>query len=294
VNILPGVQFRYAGGGTTVAQQLVTDVVGKPFPRIMRELVLDPLGMKDSTYEQPLPPDRAAAASTAHPWKSRPLPGRWHIYPEMAAAGLWTTAADLARAGIELQKTLRGDPPRLLKRETIAEMLKPQVGENMGIGFFLKGKDADVQFQHGGWDEGFVAAATFYRDRGMGAVIMINSNEGNPLLEEIMNAIAREYSWPGYFPPTPATATIAQSAMDALAGEYETPSKLVLKVTRLGEGLLLTAGSQPPLALVPESETSFRLEPLNGKVTFEKDDQGRGRKLTLEQEGRPTVAERRP
>lgn len=81
VNILPGVQFRYAGGGTTVAQQLVTDVLARPFPRILRELVLDPLGMKDSTYEQPLPPDRAAAAAAAHPWKSRPLAGRWHIYP---------------------------------------------------------------------------------------------------------------------------------------------------------------------------------------------------------------------
>ena len=294
VNILPGVQFRYAGGGTTVAQQLVTDVLGKPFPQIMRELVLDPLGMKDSTYEQPLPPARAAAAATAHPWKSRPLSGRWHIYPEMAAAGLWTTAADLARAGIELQKALRGDPPRLLKRETVAEMLKPQVGEDMGIGFFLAGKEADVRFQHSGWDEGFVAMATFYRDRGLGAVVMINSNEGDALIGEILRAIAREYSWPGYFPATPETATIAQPAMDALVGEYETPAKLVLKVARQGEGLLLTAGSQPPIALVPESETRFRLEPLNGKVTFEKDDQGRGKRLTLEQEGQPTTAERRP
>ncbi|HWM93765.1 MAG TPA: serine hydrolase [Thermoanaerobaculia bacterium] len=294
VNILPGVQFRYAGGGTTVAQQLVTDILGKPFPQIMRELVLDPLDMKGSTYEQPLPPARASAAATAHPWKSRPLPGRWHIYPEMAAAGLWTTAGDLARAGIELQKSLRGDPPRLLKRETVAEMLKPQVGENMGISFFLEGKDPDVRFEHGGWDEGFVAGATFYRDRGMGVVVMINSNEGNPILDEIVSAIAREYGWPGFFPEEPGTVEGAEAAAAALVGEYETSSKLLFTVTRQGKDLLLSAGSQPPLALVPQSETSFLLRPLNSKVTFEKDAQGRGSRLTLEQAGKPTTAERRP
>jgi len=59
----------------------------------MRELLLDPIGMSDGTYEQPLPAARAGQAATAHPWKGRPLPGRWHVYPEMAAAGLWTTPA---------------------------------------------------------------------------------------------------------------------------------------------------------------------------------------------------------
>lgn len=292
VNILPGVQFRYSGGGITVAQQLVADTLGRPFPQILRELVLDPLEMKSSTYEQPLPPARAAFAATAHPWKSRPLPGRWHIYPEMAAAGLWTTPSDLARAGIELQRTLRGDPPRLLQRATVAEMLKPQIGEQMGIGFFLQGEGNDVRFGHGGWDEGFVAVATFYKNRGQGAVVMLNSNEGDPLLGEILRAVAREYGWPGYFPPATAPSRIAGAAIDALAGDYETASKLRFTVARQGESLLLTVGNQPPLALVPQSDTSFLLGPLNGKVTFEKDAQGRGSRLTLEQDGAPTTAER--
>lgn len=164
----------------------------------------------------------------------------------------------------------------------------------MGIGFGLIGKEPDVRFRHGGVIYGFMAGATFYRDRGMGTVVMINSNEGGPLLDEIASAIEREYGWPGSFPPTPETATIAQAALDSLVGEYEASSKLVLKVARQGAGLLLTAGSQPPLALVPESETVFRLEPLNSRVTFEKDDQGRGKTLTLEQAGKPTAAERRP
>lgn len=291
-NILPGVQFRYSGGGTTVAQQLMTDTLGKPYPQILRELVLDPLGMKHSTYEQPLPAARAAVAATAHPWKSRPLPGKWHIYPEMAAAGLWTTPSDLARAGIELQRTLRGDPPRLLKRETVEEMLKLQIGQEMGIGFFLEGEGEGARFGHDGGNEGFVSTATFFRSRGQGAVVMLNSNQGGPLLDEILRAIAREYGWPGVFPPTPEPVKVSQAAIDALAGDYETASKLRFTVARQGESLLLTVGNQPPLALVPQSDTSFLLGPLNGKVIFEKDTQGRGSRLTLQQGGAPTTAER--
>ena len=292
VNILPGVQQRYAGGGTTVAQQLVMDVLGRPFPQIMRELVLDPLELKHSTYEQPLPPARAGAAATAHPSKARPLPGKWHIYPEMAAAGLWTTPSDLARVGIELQRTLRGDPPRLLKRETVEEMLEPQVGDEMGIGFFLDGDGDAARFEHDGSNEGFLSSAGFYKSGGRGAVIMINSNEGGPLLGEILRALAREYNWPGVFPPAAEASKVAEAALDALAGEYETAAKLRFTVVRQSESLLLTAGSQPPLALVPQSDTSFLLGPLSGKVTFEKDEQGRGSRLTLIQGGVPTAAER--
>ncbi|HEY9909415.1 MAG TPA: serine hydrolase domain-containing protein, partial [Thermosynechococcaceae cyanobacterium] len=99
VNIIPGLHHRYSGGGTTVAQQVLVDVLGKPFPEIMRELVLDPLGMTNSTYQQPLPNHWSAKAATAHLFSGIPLEGKHHVYPEMAAAGLWTTAADLAKVG---------------------------------------------------------------------------------------------------------------------------------------------------------------------------------------------------
>ncbi len=293
VNIVPGVQSRYSGGGIMAAQQLVMDVTGKPFPQLLRELVLDPLGLKHSTFEQPLPPARAANAASAHPFKARPLPGRWHVYTEMAAGGMWTTPTDLARIAVELQRTLRGETPRLLKRATAEEMLKPQVGEDMGIGFFLEGKDENARFQHGGSNEGFLAQATFYKHRGLGVVIMANSNEGDPMIDEILRAVAREYEWPGIFPEEPATVEIAEAAAEALAGRYETASKIALTVTRQGKNLFLTAGDQPPLTMIPLSDTSFLLRPLDSRVTFEKDAQGRGSRLTLEQAGKPTVAERR-
>src|SRR5947199_1476359 len=100
VDILPGSKWRYSGGGYTVMQQMIIELTGKPFPRFMEDAVLGPLGMNESTYEQPLPADKAKLTATGHSRDRSPIKGRWHIYPEMAAAGLWTTASDLARFAI--------------------------------------------------------------------------------------------------------------------------------------------------------------------------------------------------
>ena len=83
VDLVPGTQERYSGGGVTIEQQLMIDVTGKPFPALMRELVLDKIGMTDSSYEQPLPPARAAMTAGATYSDGKLVHGRWHIYPEM-------------------------------------------------------------------------------------------------------------------------------------------------------------------------------------------------------------------
>ena len=96
VDLMPGLAFRYSGGGTTIAQQVVVDVLGRPFPGLMRDLILDPLGMADSTFEQPLPAPMAARAAVAHPLNGQPLAGGANIYPEMAAAGQLGVRIDTA------------------------------------------------------------------------------------------------------------------------------------------------------------------------------------------------------
>ena len=116
VDILPGSKWRYSGGGYTVMQQMIIDVTGKPFPRFMQEAVLGPLGMNESTYEQPLPAEKAKLTATGHYRDRSPVKGRWHIYPEMAAAGLWTTASDLARFAIGVQEALAGKSDKTLSR----------------------------------------------------------------------------------------------------------------------------------------------------------------------------------
>lgn len=298
VNILPGLQYRYSGGGTTVAQQLLVDVLGKSFPEIMRELVLEPLKMDDSTFEQPLPIDWAVRAATAHPWKGIPLRGRYHLYPEMAAAGLWTTATDLAKAGVELLQVLNDKKqPALLAKETILSMLRPQSPDQeglktefYGLGFACQGQDESFYFGHSGGDEGFVALLRVYKDIGKGAAIMLNSNEGYPLIKEIMRAIALEYEWPGVLPQEKKVIDLADTTL--YTGMYTTQMGLKFYITGNNGKITIKSGQQPPLSLFPLSELEFFAVAINTLVRFEKDSTGNIRALTVDQSGKQIKAER--
>jgi CubicO group peptidase (beta-lactamase class C family) len=206
VDFVPGTKFRYSGGGVTIEQQLVTDVAGKPFPQFMRETVLDKIGMADSTYEQPLPPARAVMAATATHSDGMPVAGKWHIYPEMAAAGLWTTATDLAKFAIEIALSKQGKANHVLSQATTREMLKPQI-EQVGLGFFLAGHKNPEEFGHNGADEGFQALLIMFADSGKGVAIMANSDNGITIANYLTQSVAQEYGW-NYTPEPPSAAEL--------------------------------------------------------------------------------------
>jgi CubicO group peptidase (beta-lactamase class C family) len=298
VNLLPGTQFRYSGGGTTVAQQVVVEVLGEPFPQIMRDLVFEPLGLAQSSYEQPLPPKWAKRAATAHPWKGIPLKGKFHTYPEMAAAGLWTTPSDLATIGVELLKALHGEKaPTLLSNDSVSAMLRPQLdhqkvgeGEFVGLGFFCNGKDEGFHFGHGGWDEGFVAQMRVYPSLGKGAVVMVNSNEGYPLMDEILRAIGQAYEWPNALPKPKIAVDLPD--LRPYTGLYATSAGTRFQIDLLGDGLALQYGPQAPVPILPSSELEFFAQALNLDLRFEKDDKSGTRSLTISQDGSQIRAER--
>jgi len=237
VDFIPGSKFRYSGGGVTIEQQLVMDVTGKPFPQFMRETVLDKIAMSDSTYEQPLPPARAAMAATATRADGMSIPGKWHIYPEMAAAGLWTTATDLAKFGIEIALSKPGKANHVLSETTIREMLKPQI-EQVGLGFFLGEYKNPEEFGHNGADEGFQALLIMFADSGKGVAIMANSDNGIAVANYLTQSVAKEYGW-NY---TPDKASAAGLLM--LVASLKGPQAVM---TRYSE--LKAAGSSGPYSL---------------------------------------------
>ena len=193
----PGYKFKYSGGGYTVVQQLLIDVTGQAFPQFMQQQVLEPLGMDHSTYEQPLPEKFAPEAATAHRADGKPIPGRWHVYPEMAAAGLWTTPSDLARVVIEVARTASGRTGNLLSSGMIAEMLKVQSGSarTYGLGFAVRGEGRSFTFSHGGGNEGFRCTLVGMPSAGQGVVIMTNSDSGSQLLQDVLPVVHDAYGW---------------------------------------------------------------------------------------------------
>jgi CubicO group peptidase (beta-lactamase class C family) len=193
VDIVPGTLERYSGGGVTIEQQLMVDVTGKTFPEFMRETVLEKIGMKDSSYNQPLLATWASRTAAGTYRDGKPVHGRWHIYPEMAAAGLWTTPTDLATFVIEIALSKQGKANHILSEKMTNEMLTPVMDE-AGLGFFLD-KQNSGQFGHDGADEGFQALLTMNADTGNGLAIMANSDNGISVAGLILRSVAREYGW---------------------------------------------------------------------------------------------------
>ena len=171
----------------------MTDVSGKPFPVLLRETVLDKIGMADSSYEQPLPATRAAATARGTYGNGKPVHGMWHIYPEMAAAGLWTTPTDLAHFAIEIALSKNGKSNRILSQKMTNEMLTP-VLEDAGLGFFIFKRNPGW-FGHNGADEGFQALLGMSTQTGKGAVIMSNSDNGISVGALFLRSVVKEYGW---------------------------------------------------------------------------------------------------
>jgi CubicO group peptidase (beta-lactamase class C family) len=169
------------------------DTTGKPFPVLIRELVLEKIGMANSTFEQPLPAERAKLAASATAADGKTLHGKWHVYPEMAAAGLWTTPSDLARFLVEIALSKNGKSNRILSEATTRQMLTPVVSD-AGLGFFLP-ENSPGEFAHSGSNEGFESNMKMNAESGEGIVMMGNSDNLFEVMKFVESAVAKEYAW---------------------------------------------------------------------------------------------------
>jgi len=276
VDVVPGSRWSYSGGGYTVMQQLVLDVTGRAYPLYMGEAVLEPLGMNESTFEQPLPGAKAKVTATGHYQDRSLVKGRWHIYPEMAAAGLWATPSDLARFAIGVQNAYAGKPGAVLSRQTTREMLT-KLKNNYGLGVGLNGEGRTLRFAHGGRDEGFDAMLMAYAETGQGAVIMINANDNSRMVSRILSRIASEYGWPDFPTSVPMKHPVADvdgKTLDAYAGRYEFANNRMLTFVTDRGRLFTQVDGFVDEEFVPETATRFLSAERGAQVTFTKDNNG--------------------
>ncbi len=239
VDTVPGAKWRYSGGGYVVMQKMLEDVTGKKFDALAKETVLAPLGMTHSTYAQPLPAAMRRGAATPYDAEGVAVVGGAHTYPEMTAAGLWSTASDLARYAIGVQQAAAGKPGAVLHKATTEAMLKRGGLGKWGLGPELGGSDARPWFGHGGVDEGFVANLTAYND-GEGVAVMTNGMGGMRLANDIRASIAREYGWPDFAPKDRKAVTVAADASKRHVGAYRLGPYSVMRVTQDGTRLFAT------------------------------------------------------
>lgn len=306
----PGAEVAYSGLGYSLLQLALMDRLQQPFEAILAETVLQPLGMRDSTFEQQLPDALLARAARGHLGVGAAIEGGWRVHPELAAAGLWTTPADLAALIIDVAKSRRGDQGRLLSSDLTRQMLSLHQ-DGMGLGFVVREDGAQGYFAHSGGNEGYFAHFEMLADTGQGIVIMTNSDAGQALATLLIASVANEYDWPlpdrqqivgmraeRLFAQYDRVANkrlkidVDQAVLARYVGKYELAPDLLFDIS-LAEGQLrVRLGDQPQFPLFAESPSKFFLEAVDAQITFVVDASGRPIGLVLHQGGRDQQAAR--
>ena len=273
----PGSQWLYSNGGYLILQQLLMDVTSSQFPELMNEIILEPLDMCNSTFSQPLQSHFEKIAATGHKSEGTTVEGKWRIYPEMAAGGLWTNPMDLCKFIIELQRSLMGNSNKILSISMIENMLSRHFG-NMGLGFVLRGNDEDLGFTFSGGNEGYRCDMFAYASRDKGAVIMTNSDNGQFIINEIFRSISAEYEWSDYKPEIKEMAKIDKEIYDEYIGTYHSKQEIRpdfdIKIEQEND-LLYASIMGGKYNLTPESEQKFFIADHGWEIEFLKDDTGK-------------------
>ncbi len=283
----PGSKWNYSGGGYVVMQQMVLDTTKEPFPKLMYDTVLGPMGMTHSTYEQPLPASMQSAAATPYRADGSPVPGGAHTYPEMTAAGLWTTPTDLARYCIEVERSLQGKANHVLSQKTTEEMVTSGKG-NWGLGLEIGGSFADPYFSHGGVNEGFEGLFVAYEKHGDGAAVLTNAQGGIRLADDVMRSIANEYGWPDYHSIVRTEIKLPPDTLKQYVGAYQMAPNVYLTVALNGDQLTGQLSKQDPIPLFAESDSKFFPKVVDAEVEFVKDAGGKVTSAILHQNGQGT------
>ena len=141
-----------------------------------------------------------------------------------------------------------------LSQDSLAAMLRPQLpdqtkgSEFVGLAWYCAGDGDAFRFGHAGGNHGFLANLRLYPASGQGAAVMINSNQGWPLIEELLASIEREYGWPAMAQTTSDTSIAAQ-----LVGTYRDSADRVFRIEQAGGKVLLRVADQNPIRLTPSS-----------------------------------------
>lgn len=295
VDVIPGSAFRQSGGGYVIVQQLLGDVTGEAFPRLMQQSVLSKLGMSSSTYEQPLPPERAASAASGHQPDGAGVQGGWRVYPEQAAAGLWTTPSDLARFAIEVRSAAAGLDHKLLTPATARLMLTPQ-SKNSALGLFVDGTAAEAEhFSHAGRNAGFDTVMVMYTRTGGGAVLMMNANNNAGLATEVLDSVAKEYGWSGHRPtPQREVVKVDPAVLRRYEGRYRVGEGPIIAVRCEDDRLFATFPGMGTVELFADSETTFFITAADLRFSFAQTGADRVSTLVVNAKRQSQTATRMP
>ncbi len=293
----PSLNYKYSGGGTTISQLIIQDATQQPYHSFMRKTIFDPLGMKTSSYEQPPSAANKKLLATGYLTNGKAVVGNYHIYPEQAAAGLWSNPSELAAYVIEIQQSLIGKSNKILAREMAtryvmpfnSKYVTPYPGEEAALGVFNRKTGNERYFTHDGSDRGFKAKFIGSIKDGYGAVLMINS-DSREILEEVVNAIAFTYNWKDYLEPDKIVIKVNDDILNSYVGEYLFEND-PMSIIKEGDKLFIMV-NKIKMQMWFTSETEFFVLEQKAYSRFLKDVQGKVNGYFYKEEFFETTAKR--
>ncbi len=232
VRSVPGTREKYSGAGYVIIQMLIEEVTGQTFASYVSNTIFDLIGMNNTTYDNKPDQNLGKEIAVGYDGKGNALKNRkYNIYPEKAAAGPWTTAEDLARLVIEIQKSYNGDG--LIDRGSLKELLTPQIN-NKGLGVNIKGLKPEA-FWHAGNNLGYTGVLYGLITSGKGAIVLTNSDRGEKFVQEFITSVANAYDWP----VMQSYEILDNPSLDAFTGKYENKDGQVLYIGTDKSGVFL-------------------------------------------------------
>ncbi|MRG47385.1 serine hydrolase [Chitinophaga sp. SYP-B3965] len=260
-----GLRFQYSGGGTTISQLIVTEQTGRPYDQYQQQEVLNPMGMTGSFYTQPAPASKKDLLATAYHQDGKPVEGKYHVYPEMGAAGLWTNPVDLSKYIIETQLASEGKSSKVLSQAMTKKRLTPYIDKSAGLGVFIF---ENKWFNHNGGNEGFRCVYYGSLEGGNGLVVMVNSDNYD-VISEVVRSIGKTYGWNEFNKST--VKTLADVPVDTLkqyAGIYKFQD-ITLTVTQQGNHLFIRQDQGNTMRMYFTSGKDFVLTEVPAEARFE-------------------------
>ncbi|MDP8220971.1 MAG: serine hydrolase domain-containing protein [Candidatus Stygibacter frigidus] len=272
VDIEPETVNRYSGGGYIVVQKALIDITGKPFEEFMQNQVLKPLELQNSFFSpKALTEEQKLNATAGHYSDGSKVIGDRHIYPEMAAAGLWTTAEDLAKFAVEIQKALKSDSGKILSKQYTQMMMTPVLNGEYNIGFGNEEYNDEPFFEHAGGNEGYACFLTFHKEKGYGFALMVNSSSQIDILFPLFRSIDKAYSWGLFNSGIYNSDNISVPELQRFVGRYKVSFdrsiQFYIKNKKLFYKMSFNMGSE----LTPVGSHTFISSDRNNKIEFSKE-----------------------
>jgi CubicO group peptidase (beta-lactamase class C family) len=264
----PGTAWRYSGGGYVIVEQLLEDVTGESFAKLMHDGVLEPLGMSHSTFEQPLRDTLRSNVALPYHADGTPIAGGPHVYPEQSAAGLWTTPSDLARLALSISRDLHGERQGVISADLARTMVTP-ARQHYGLGLEICGITRRPCFAHGGVDAGYESFMISYDDGRDGAVVMTSSEGGMQLAMGVVRTLAYDLNWPDYLPAVRTVVPLNETAFARFAGAYKMQDGAVVTFWRNGPQVYLRLPRQRASEIFAMSDREYTAADVDARVLFQ-------------------------